>query len=1627
MTTEKKHQELTHGTTLSTLLDATGDLDTAEALQKSLPAYLLKASPATLAVLDQVSRDLFTLQETVEKNLAALKPLPAFCIDTLTEALSRKWPAVFDVEQDLLSVPGSDCGCEPTSVNQDGIEIVEHATQTLLQAAMQNFSEDEEKADAFPDGSQVRIKSTPAGVGGLTPVAFAQFCRELDLGKQYQAHFQEVFGLRQNDVEVVAASNVTRDIARMKKQLLQFDAQLAVLKEHITPAGLQTVQGLIDADGAVSVKTLQYRKQALIMQGIEVLDSCVWGVVVFSARSVELYPDEWCMVYMPGEPERPLFEYSSFTAFQQYLTQQLQVKSYQSYFANSIDEDDKADFFKTLADNADLGHIRQWPISVALFEFMVQSHVGKLQLDARKLAVPTEDIDEEVRRKRLLNLLELGVTVASVAGLVVPVLGQLMMGVAVGQLLGEVYEGVEDWRRGDHQQALSHLFSVVENIALMAAFAGGQKVLGALGKKLLRAHPAFFQQFTTILSRSGQPRLWKPDLGPYEHRLPAGLTLAEGATELYQVGDKRIGRVDHRILFGQYDNAATGWRLEHPGRPQAYTPTLERHVEGGWRMPIEDADAWGSMGYTLKRMDPLLSEFGDSELDTFRQLSGTSHEEIHRAFADNLPLPVRLRDVIERARLERQLRGVITELENGETPAGQPVEEQLRGLSTLPGWPTDRYIEVTDGEGAISATYPASRTPDETLSVAVTSDHLVKGQLLQTVIDGLYQREVNALLGGKTLPHLERPTLAKKLGAALKTDYRAAFERMYRRYDQNDLDDVVKLRRVYPDLPARLGQTLVDQAPSVERVQLRTTGRVPLGLAQKVGQASGNLRLDRALTGFHLPLIANADTEKLAIQLLPRLSGWDARIRLTVREKSLTGPILEAIGDETAAPLHTGTLVKSSTGYEVFDGDGKSLGRVAAGPDSLYQAVVKALPARQRIAVGFSEPVDAEAARLRKKLLDTALQAREDSGRILTGDKPLVIETACVQGDQPPATAHPRALLRKVKKLYPGLSQAQAVELIDQLGNDPLTRATRVKTLRQDLEKLREALRTWSEDETAMKAVADKLAEVDPARAGDRVARAAAHKELQAVRSSRKAVAEQIEDGFRRLFWHKSAGGKVIYALNLDGMRVGQLPTLPPGLSFDHIHEVSMKNMQQRDDVVYFLKSFKQLKTLELGRNSMTRLPELLSHMPNLTRLSLAGNQIRLTEATLAKLNGLRTLKYLDLNGNPLGATPHVGKMFDLKRLQLAETGLTELPDGLAYPVNLEWVDLRNNQIRDLPQWLFKTTRRFSQALNLRGNPLAPASQTYLENYRDNVGIGMGFLADDHARLDEQSARELWFKAGAGADWERRQRIWTAFKEEPRAEGLFRLLAELGNTADSEKINADMQRRVWSVLEAAHGDANLCDQLLDLSANPINCTDNAAVNFSHLEVAVEVDKVTSLAGGKIITAKPLLDLGRGLFRLEQLNRIAREYAARDLKTDPLEVSLAFRIGLADALELPGQPRNMHFGSLAGVTEADLNVARNQVSAAELSSAWLEFMQRQSFWSDYLKRTFDRQFATVDAMYSPQFSAVFEEASTLSSADYRSQMDAIKFEREKAEEAIIRRLTNDALRQVDLGICVMPQV
>jgi hypothetical protein len=1576
---------------LAALIDLTGDLDNAETLQKTLPAWLSGATPEQIVALAGSLRELHACQLGVQMTLDRLKPLHEFCRGELTEALTKQFAVAFDVEKDGVELPGFDCGCPESTATDDLLKQQVIAKRSLLEAAMHNFTEDETADDGFPQGSIVRLVSTPDGLPGLTPMAFAKACRDLDLGKRYQTHFEATF----------KPAGVGLDIRRLKMNALKVDAHTALLKGHICEPALEMLQSLELNSGAGStqgVTPILYRNSPLQMQGLELFGTCIWGVVIFSKRSLKDHPGDGCMVYMPNEPNRPVYEYKSLSLFERYLTEQLKVRTYADFFSGYLDEDNKADFYSAVTQQKALS-IQAPPILETLFSFLYRSHVTKMQNDALVLAVPTAEVDAQVRQKRLQGYEDAGLLVANIAALFVPVLGQLMLGVAVGQLLGEVYDGIEDWLHDDKSDAVAHLLNVAENIAMMAAFAAGTKAIGSLVRRTVASHPEFFSRFTTISNAAGKPRLWRCDEAPYRQSLAMNV-IADGEG-LYQVNGRQFIKIDDAFYEIDFDATLAQWRVRHPSRPAAFSPAVEHNGEGGWRFVHEQPDAWSSGLYALKRIDPRLAALDAGRLETIRKITNTPFGRLNYLAEENRGLPARFKDCVERFRIQHKLTDFVADMEKGDTRRAEYAWEQLHTLPSLPGWPADRYIEVLDNEYKITAMYPPTTlVPDEELSVEVTEAQLAGGELLETVVAGLYPQEVEALVGSDAAKGTESALLAKKIGVAVKADRRSVFKYLYQRYDQNAVSDVQKIRNVFPEVPAGLAQELISATTSAERLRLRATGRVPMALAQNVRQVLADIRLDRALAGFALPEIAEVDTRKLAIPMLSRLDGWSNDMRIELRDSSTTGPLLASVGTENTTLKRV--IISTGNVHETFGSDGKSLGMVS-GTNSLYSAILRAIPQEQRTAMGISGIGDSDAWRLRDDLLGKGVEDRTVTERLLPGSA--IEESApagdCLQADEPVSGSdHPRALVRKLKKLYPLLTDAQAQTFLDGLGSDHLARAKEVRSRQQALKKLRSVLRAWRMDEAGTTLPAESLRE---------------------RRQSRLQVSDALENSWRRLFFMRDDKGEAVPGLSLDKIRVGKLPILPPELTFDHVQALSLKDMELDNDVAYFLKAFKNLESLELDANKLTLLPEVLSQMPALKHLSLANNNLQLTEQTLKKLSGMRTLETLNLSANHrLGATLDVGRLFDLRYLSLRDTRATEMPKNLARLPNLDRVDLRDNEIKDLPQWLFSSTRRFSETLNLRHNPLSESSQTQLEQFRERVGVGMGYLEDDITRLNEQQARELWLPH----EWASTARTatWTAFKDDPASAGLFRLLAELGDTADAEFVREDLSRRVWSVLDAAQANTTLREQVFELAANPINCTDSAALNFSHLEVAVEVDKVINPTGGAGSTAANFLKLGRGLFRLEELEKIAQDHIKKEPKADPLEVSLAYRTGLANTLELPGQPLHMRYASLGGVKPADLDNAEQTIKSAELSPQLKHFLIRQPFWTDYLSRQYPRQFTSVSQVYPAKLQAVFEKAESLTTADYLSQVAVIKAEKESAENAIFERLTHDVMKVVELGAC-----
>lgn len=245
---------------------------------------------------------------------------------------------------------------------------------------------------------------------------------------------------------------------------------------------------------------------------------------------------------------------------------------------------------------------------------------------------------------------------------------------------------------------------------------------------------------------------------------------------------------------------------------------------------------------------------------------------------------------------------------------------------------------------------------------------------------------------------------------------------------------------------------------------------------------------------------------------------------------------------------------------------------------------------------------------------------------------------------------------------------------------------------------------------------------------------------------------------------------------------------------------------------------------------------------------------------------------------------------------------------------------------------------------------------------------------------------------------------------------------EVIKTQKHSLLQAAMQNFEQALAEPGAG---LRKEVFERAATPLNCDDAAAVSFSNLEVLTHVHEASIAIEGAQLSAEKLLHLSKGLFRLDRLERYAQSHSEAHPSADPLEVSLAFRKGLADLFYLPGQPRHMRFESLGQVAPHHLTAAADRLRTAELSPELLNYLVELPLWTRYLKKAYSTPFERLAAPFEARMQAVFERGETLTDGEYRSQMNVIVQARAQAESAEIRRRTMEMLKPGATAGCSVP--
>jgi hypothetical protein len=479
------------------------------------------------------------------------------------------------------------------------------------------------------------------------------------------------------------------------------------------------------------------------------------------------------IAYVPDDPEHPLKEYDSFTDFMKELTSQLRSPDYQQFFSRFVPQKDKGHFFtrirerfttftwqqreplsmgpwwrETAVENPDAEPVTN-VIDGLLWPALGRWRCDKAIADARRIAVPTGDEDANARWARLNSYVSIGWNVFNFGAMLVPGLGEAMLGIMVGQMLLETMEGIEDWSKGDKEEAAAHLTGVLINAAQLAIMAAGHVLPTGRGATVQPS--SFVDQLKPVVLADGTARLWNPELSPYEYQVTLTPDAKPNERGLYWHGDQEILIRDSKYYAVQADSLTGQSRIRHPNRPMAYQPKLEHNNAGSWHTELDRPVEW-NVTELMQRLGATVDTFDDVTLERIRIASGVEEDVLRRLSVENEAPPALLVDTINRFK---------TWKDTGKLPvSGVPRSENADVLVLQD---TFAQLPTRVAEELLAAAEPADlKVLGEQKRIALHLMQQVRAALLETRLarayEGLFLDSLHALdterLALHTLPTL---------------------------------------------------------------------------------------------------------------------------------------------------------------------------------------------------------------------------------------------------------------------------------------------------------------------------------------------------------------------------------------------------------------------------------------------------------------------------------------------------------------------------------------------------------------------------------------------------------------------------------------------------------------------------------------------------------------------------------------------------------------------------------------------------------------------------------------------------------------------------------------------------------
>ncbi|MEL1088924.1 NEL-type E3 ubiquitin ligase domain-containing protein [Pseudomonas sp. OB66] len=638
--------------------------------------------------------------------------------------------------------------------------------------------------------------------------------------------------------------------------------------------------------------------------------------------------------------------------------------------------------------------------------------------------------------------------------------------------------------------------------------------------------------------------------------------------------------------------------------------------------------------------------------------------------------------------------------------------------------------------------------------------------------------------------------------------------------------------------------------------------------------------------------------------------------------------------------------------------------------------------------------------------------------------------------------AHPAAFdsensrAQRYRKLFPGKSIKECREFI--WNHDKGTVATRLLELEQDFAVLNNQLNNWVFS------------------GGSNPVRYIRANQLQTntqTRNERIEARDRIISCWRRETPQKHAfdGTPIGLELDLSGLT---LPTLPDLSSdFSHVGSLKLNNMNLTESPEGFLTRFRHLRWLNMANNRLRDLPPAIGEMHGMTRLFLQGNQLELTAETAQILAGRTTLRALWIHDNPhLNVSPDFSAITDMREVDMSNTGIESWPTGLYDQPLLGTIHLNNNRITRLPDFVVAPAAdrlthsiQVNSGTQISNNPLSAYTRERLAGYSERLRHSATSLYNplnllttsapaarpQPALMNAASAYPQLTVGMTATEATKRTAQLDRLKAQDGSDGFFNIISRLGH-------HADFRRQVWDVVDAI-SENNVQSRALRRDifdrACEAGCTDLAAATFTDLQVLAmtHTARVQAKQDGD---GTRLVDLSRGLFRLRQVDELAAadiaasraiandpQASASERNThrlrlrDPHEMTMAYRFGLKDQLQLPFQPQSLSFIGMAGVTPPMLEVAYRKVIALNNSPEEFQALVSMDFWQDFITHKYSSRFDAARQPYQQRQAALDEHVAKklLTQAEYDAQTNDVTAQLAISEATLIQSLTREEIR------------